>query len=107
MRCAFPWRSIKEGYTTISAGLLMLWPRALSRMHQLSFRTLAGAALALFATAAAAGADPPSLPWLPDPRLTPGAFAESSTAAICVRGYDRAHRVRHDKAGTAAKYRHR
>jgi|SRR6516164_292751 hypothetical protein len=38
------------------------------------------------------------------PGLTPGAFAESSTAVICVRGYDRAHRVWHDKAGTLAKY---
>jgi hypothetical protein len=39
------------------------------------------------------------------PRLTPGAFAESSIAAICVRGYDRARRIWHDKVGTAAKYR--
>jgi hypothetical protein len=53
------------------------------------------------------GGRPAPSPWLPDPRLTPGAFAESSPATICVRGYDRAHRVWHDKAGTAAKYRHR
>jgi len=60
-----------------------------------------GLALALASSAAAIENRPA---WLPDPQLTPGAFAESSTAAICVRGYDRAHRVWHDKAGTLARY---
>jgi hypothetical protein len=60
-----------------------------------------GLALALASSAAAIENRPA---WLPDPQLTPGAFAESSTAAICVRGYDRAHRVWHHKAGTLARY---
>ena len=65
---------------------------------------LAACVLALVGAAAPAGGNGhPS--WLPDPRLTSGAFAESSTAAICVRGYDRAHRVWHDKTGTLARYR--
>ena len=63
-----------------------------------------GLALALLAATAVAGENG-HLFWLPDPKLTPGAFAESSTAAICVRGYDRAHRVWHDKASTLARYR--
>ena len=29
---------------------------------------------------------------LPDPRLTPGAFADSSTSVVCAPGYSRAHR---------------
>ena len=42
--------------------------------------------------------------WLSDPKLTPGAFAESRTA-ICMRGDDRTPaRVAH-KAGTLARYR--
>ena len=41
---------------------------------------------------------------LPDPHLTPGAIVETHTGVICTRGYDRAHRVWHDKAGTLAKY---
>ena len=43
--------------------------------------------------------------YLPDPRLTPGAVISTHTADICARGYDRAHRVWHDKSGTLAKYR--
>jgi hypothetical protein len=41
---------------------------------------------------------------LPDPVLTPGAIAETSTDVICAPGYSRAHRVWHNKAGTLAKY---
>jgi hypothetical protein len=44
---------------------------------------------------------------LPNSRLSPGAFTETRTAAIYVRGYDRPHRVWHDKAATLAKYPHR
>jgi hypothetical protein len=40
---------------------------------------------------------------LPDPRLTPGAFADSSTRVVCAPGYARTHWVWHDKAGTLAK----
>jgi hypothetical protein len=44
--------------------------------------------------------------YLPNAKLTPGAIIKTSTstAAICVRGYARAHRVWHDKAGALAKY---
>jgi hypothetical protein len=41
---------------------------------------------------------------LPNSALSPGAVAETRSAVICVRGYDRAHRVWHDKASTLAKY---
>ncbi|MBO0712892.1 MAG: hypothetical protein J2P47_16590 [Acetobacteraceae bacterium] len=54
----------------------------------------------LAAALPAAAADPA----LPDPRQTPGAVAETRTEVICVRGWDQAHRVWHDKAGTLAKY---
>ena len=64
-------------------------------------RKILVAALALTSLAAVpAGADPV----LPDPKLTPGAFAETSTSVICAPGYARSHRVWHDKAGTLAKY---
>jgi hypothetical protein len=42
--------------------------------------------------------------WLPNKELTPGAFAETHTAVLCMHGYARAHRVWRDKAGTLAKY---
>jgi hypothetical protein len=51
--------------------------------------------------APAAFADPAAVP---DPALTPGVVATSDAHTICVRGYDRAQRVWHDKADTLRKY---
>jgi hypothetical protein len=45
-----------------------------------------------------------SSPTMPDPRLTPGAVADTDPAIICAPGYSRSHRVWHDKIGTLAKY---
>ena len=41
---------------------------------------------------------------VPDPALTPGAILDTDPTVICAPGYDRIHRVWHDKRGTAAKY---
>lgn len=45
-----------------------------------------------------------SYPAMPDPALTPGAALDTDPTVICAPGYARAHRVWHDKRGTAAKY---
>jgi hypothetical protein len=45
-----------------------------------------------------------ALPSMPDPRLTPGAVADTDPVVICAPEYSRSHRVWHDKAGTLAKY---
>ena len=69
-------------------------------MRLLPLALLPTAAVALaFAPACAGG-----IGLLPDQKLTPGAVAETRTAGICVRGYERAHRVWHDKASSLAKY---
>jgi hypothetical protein len=45
-----------------------------------------------------------AIPKVPDPQLTPGAVAETSTAVICAPGFNDRPRVWHDKSGTLAKY---
>ena len=59
---------------------------------RLLFSLFASFAVALVFGATAGTDEDDRLRWLPDPKLTPGAFVESSAAAICVHGYDRAHR---------------
>jgi hypothetical protein len=41
---------------------------------------------------------------MPDPKLTPGAVADTDPAIVCAPGYSRSHRMWHDKAGMLAKY---
>jgi hypothetical protein len=69
-----------------------------TKMKRVPLSLVAAAIFVAGAVAARAGQA------LPDPKLTPGAIAETRTAVICVRGYARAHRVWHDKADTLAKY---
>lgn len=45
-----------------------------------------------------------TIPTLPDPIKTPGALHTTNLAEITAPGYDRAHRVWHDKANTLRKY---
>jgi hypothetical protein len=71
----------------------------------LSAPTCVGLGLIVFSLFAwgALSADP-AVPTMPDPKLTPGAVAETRSEVICAPGFNQRPRVWHDKAGTLAKY---